>query len=275
MWLSLECNSCGTCLSVIKWSLSGQRRSLLFTGYIDSKIGKTFEWPGILFRKNPWGGESHLNVFLKQTFHTGTTLKICRGHLLLYPHLGYNLFLKLKSIAWTHEKTSGKDIIRFYFCSPDYSGTHLSDAQWCRSSSFICPVRNVSWREVQGKSLLLRFEGIESSCPESVLIPQGPIRCHLFCEALPKPKPETESINLTFLFSSVVLSIPQSWPPVLGAFSVPLIQARNLVLFILLSPQSQHRAVVQFVELYWICSCKLTRKRIPKQSSSVLPRGKV
>ena len=196
------------------------------------------------------------------------------GHL-LDTSSDIDVYIYMKSISWTHEKTSGKDIIRFYFCSPNYSGTHVSDTQWCRSSSFISPLRNVSWREVQGNSLLLLFEGIESSCPESVLILQGPVRCHVFCEALPKPKPKIESINLTFLFPSVVLSLPQSWSPVLGAFSVPLIQARNLVLFILVCPQSRHRAVLQCVELYWICTCKLTRKHIPKQSISVLPRGEV
>ena len=193
--------------------------------------------------------------------------------LFLHPHLGYDLFMRLKSVSWTHEKTSGKDIIHSYFWSPNYSGTHLSDTQWHRSSSLISPVRNISCRQVQGNSLLW-FEGIESSCPESLLIPQGPVRCHLFYEALPKPKPEVESNNLTFLFHSLVLSLTVL-APVLDAFPVPLIQARNLVLFILISPQSRRRADVQFVELYWICTWKLNRKHIPRQSISVLPRGEV
>lgn len=207
-------------------------------------------------------------------FTKGPLWKSAVALLFSHPHLGYNLFMRLKSGSWTHEKTSGKDIIRFYFWSPNYSGTHLSDTQWHRSSSLISHVRNISCREVQGNSLLW-FEGIESSRPESLLIPLGPVRCHLFYEALPKPKPKVESNNFTFLFHSLVLSLPESWSPVLDAFSVPLIQARNRVLFILISPQSRHRAVVQFVELYWICTWKLNRKHIPRQSISVLPRGEV
>lgn len=206
-------------------------------------------------------------------FTKGPLWKSAVALLFSHPHLGYNLFMRLKSGSWTHEKTSGKDIIRFYFWSPNYSGTHLSDTQWHRSSSLISHVRNISCREVQGNSLLW-FEGIESSRPESLLIPLGPVRCHLFYEALPKPKPKVESNNFTFLFHSLVLSLPESWSPVLDAFSVPLIQARNRVLFILISPQSRHRAVVQLLSCIEFALGNWIESTFPDEVFRSFPEGK-
>lgn len=133
------------------------------------------------------------------------------------------------------------------------------------------PVRNVSCQEVQGNNLLWLGE-IEASCPESVPIPQGWVRCHLCCEALAKAKPP-HRINLAFPSASRALSAPWSWSRVSGAFSAPLVLATNLVIFIIISLPGQHKAVAQFVEVNWIFTCNLNRKHFPDVFGS-FPEGK-